>query len=90
MPKERKGYITEKNGRIIARITYTDNKRKRRELTRRAGDRREARKILKQLREEVTDTCARTLYWQGVLDINIARMVILDKSEFIVFTSVLG
>jgi integrase len=53
MPKERKGYITEKNGRIYARITYTDSRGKRRELTRKASDKREARKILKQLREEI-------------------------------------
>ncbi|HEX5082299.1 MAG TPA: tyrosine-type recombinase/integrase [Blastocatellia bacterium] len=53
MPKERKGYIAEKNGRIYARITYTDSQGKRRELTRRASDKREAKKLLKQLRDEI-------------------------------------
>jgi integrase len=53
MAKEQKGCVVERAGKLYVRITYHDSKGKRRELMRRASDKREARKILKQLREEI-------------------------------------
>lgn len=53
MAKDRSGFIIEKGGKIYARICYTDSTGKRRELKRRAEDRTEARKLLKQLREQL-------------------------------------
>jgi integrase len=49
MPKERTGSIVERDGRIYVRVSYTDAAGKKRELMRRAADRTDARKIIKQL-----------------------------------------
>lgn len=49
MGKERRGFVIEIEGRLYARICYTDSAGKRRELKRRAADRTEARKLLKEM-----------------------------------------
>jgi integrase len=49
MSNERKGFIVERNGRLYVRIQWTDNLGKRRELMRRAKDRKHARELKKQL-----------------------------------------
>ncbi len=55
--KDRTGFIVEKNGKTYARICYTDNSGKRRELMRLApGGKREAKKLLKQLCGELNKT----------------------------------
>jgi integrase len=53
MPKDRKGFVVKKQGKLYARICYTDEQGKSRELMRRAVDREDARRILKQLNEEL-------------------------------------
>jgi hypothetical protein len=49
MGKERKGSIVERAGKLYVRINYTDSLGKRRELMRRAQNKRHARKLKKQL-----------------------------------------
>jgi hypothetical protein len=49
MGKERTGFIVERNGRLYVRIQWTDQRGKRRELMRRATDRKHARELKKQL-----------------------------------------
>jgi integrase len=49
MAKERTGSITKRDGKIYARITYTDSQGKRHDLTRRAGDRKDAKRIIKEI-----------------------------------------
>lgn len=49
MSKEKRGCIVEKNGRLYVRIQYTDQLGKRRELMRRAQDRKHARQLQKEL-----------------------------------------
>src|SRR5262245_33376598 len=53
MSKERKGSIDERNGRLYVRINYTDGLGKRRELMRRAQDRKHARELKKPLVKEL-------------------------------------
>jgi integrase len=62
MARERKGSIkTRKNGSIWARVTFTDEVGKRREMMRRAETRTEARKIIKQLLAELDHSGDRVL-----------------------------
>jgi hypothetical protein len=49
MGKERKGSIVEKNGRLYVHVASTDSLGKRRELMRRARDRKHARELQKLL-----------------------------------------
>ena len=49
MGKERRGCIVEKNGRLYVRISYNDQLGKRRELMRRAKDKKHDRELKKQL-----------------------------------------
>lgn len=49
MARERTGTVIKRQGRIYARITYTGEDGKRHDLTRRATDRKDARKIIKEL-----------------------------------------
>ena len=56
MSKERRGCIVEKNGRIYVRVQYTDQLGKRRELMRRAADRKHARDLRKQLVKQLDST----------------------------------
>jgi hypothetical protein len=49
MAKEKKGSIVERAGKLYVRLSYTDQLGKRRELMRRAQDRKHARELQKQL-----------------------------------------
>lgn len=49
MSNERKGFIVERAGKLFVRIQWTDNLGKRRELMRRAKDRKHARELKKEL-----------------------------------------
>jgi hypothetical protein len=51
--RERKGFIAEKGGKLYVRACYTDNLGKKRELMRRAQDRKHARELKKQLLKEL-------------------------------------
>lgn len=53
MSKERRGCIVEKNGRLYVRLQYTDQLGRRRELMRRAQDRKHARQLQKELVKEL-------------------------------------
>lgn len=53
MARERTGFIVKRNGKIYARISYTDSEGKRHELMRRADDRAVAKKLLKRLIAEL-------------------------------------
>jgi integrase len=59
MPRERTGCVVKRKGKIWARISYTDENGKRRELLRVAVDRADARRKLKLLREELDHPTAR-------------------------------
>src|SRR5262245_25559 len=49
MANERKGFIVERDGRLYVRIQWTDNLGRRRELMRRAQDKKHARELKKEL-----------------------------------------
>lgn len=49
MGKERKGSIVERDGKFYVRVSYTDSLGKKRELMRRANDRKHARQLQKEL-----------------------------------------
>jgi integrase len=53
MGKDRTGFIVEIEGKLYARICYTDHAGNRKELKRRASDRTEAKKILKDLQAKL-------------------------------------
>jgi len=53
MPRERTGSIVKRDGKFYARITYTDSQGKRHDLTRRAIDRKDAKRIIKEVLEDV-------------------------------------
>ncbi|MDT5120662.1 MAG: hypothetical protein QOC96_144 [Acidobacteriota bacterium] len=55
MAKERSGYVFEKNGDWYARLTFTNQQGKRKDIKRKAGDRAEAKKLLKSLLRELED-----------------------------------
>ena len=49
MSKERKGCVVERAGKLYVRVAYTDSLGKRRELMRRAKDKKHDRELKKQL-----------------------------------------
>jgi len=49
MSKERKGCIVERAGKLYVRVAYTDQLGQRRELMRRARDKKHARQLQKEL-----------------------------------------
>jgi integrase len=49
MARERTGSIIKRDGKIYARLTYTDSAGKRHDLTRRAIDRKDAKRIIKEI-----------------------------------------
>lgn len=53
MARPRTGTITEKNGEISVRVSYTGSDGKRRELRRKAENRTHAKRLLEALQEEV-------------------------------------
>ena len=49
MGKQRKGSVVERGGRLYVRVAYTDQLGQRRELMRRARDKKHARQLQKEL-----------------------------------------
>lgn len=61
MPRERKGTLTKRNGKLYARVQFTDETGKRRDIWRRAEDKTQARQIIRQLLKEIESSTAATL-----------------------------
>lgn len=61
MPRQRTGSIVERDGKIYARVTYTDENGKRKDLWKIARTRTEAREISKKLLRELDDSGTRAL-----------------------------
>jgi integrase len=55
MAKERQGLVQIKNGKIYARVSYTDERGKRHHLMRRAENKTEAKQIIKKLLRDLED-----------------------------------
>jgi integrase len=74
MARERKGFIVVRDGRLYARITYTDSLGKRHDLMRRAETRTEAKNILRKLLRQFED--------RGEQSIEGDRMRFKDLAHF--------
>lgn len=61
MARERKGTIAKRNGRLYARVQFSDETGRRRELWRRAESRSHARQLIRELLREVETSTAATL-----------------------------
>ena len=61
MARERKGTITNRDGKLYARVQFTDETGKRRDLWRRAESRTHARQLIRQLLKEIESSTAATL-----------------------------
>jgi integrase len=73
MGRERTGSIIKLNGRFYARVTFTDSSGKRHDLRRRAIDRKEAKKIIKEI---LTD-----LETKGEKVVEVSKMTFNDLAE---------
>lgn len=74
MARERKGFIVSRNGRLYARVGYTDEKGARRDIVRRATNRTHARELIKDILRELDDRGAKTL--------NASRMTFADLAAY--------
>lgn len=74
MPRQRTGSIVERDSKIYARVTYKDERGKRKDLWRIAQTRTEARDIIKKLLRELDDNGSRTL--------NAARMTFEELADY--------
>jgi integrase len=61
MARERKGSIVNRDGKLFARIQFTDENGKRRDITRKVESRAHARQIIRQLLKEAEDCTAKQL-----------------------------
>lgn len=61
MPRERKGSILNRDGKLYARIQFTDENGKRRDITRKADSRAHARQIIRQLLKEIESSTPKQL-----------------------------
>jgi integrase len=61
MAKERSGYVFEKNGNWYARLTFTNEQGKRKDIKRLAVNKTEAKKLLKSLLHELEDKGSKTV-----------------------------
>ena len=61
MPRERKGSILNRDGKLYARVQFTDENGKRRDITRKAESRTHARQIIRQLLKEIESSTAKQL-----------------------------
>ncbi|MDQ2975814.1 MAG: tyrosine-type recombinase/integrase [Acidobacteriota bacterium] len=61
MGRQRRGSVVERKGKIYARVQFSDEQGRRRDIWRRADNRKEARSIAKQLLREVDDHGETTL-----------------------------
>jgi len=73
MGRERTGSIVKINKKIYARVTFTDSKGQRHDLRRRAVDRKDAKKIIKEILGE--------LEAKGERSIEVSRMTFNDLAE---------
>lgn len=74
MAKERSGYVYEKNGAWYARFTFTNEQGKRKDIKRKAGNRTEAKNILKSLLRELED--------KGCKSVEASRMTCNSVFDF--------
>lgn len=61
MPRERKGSILSRDGKLYARVQFTDESGKRRDITRKAESRTHARQIIRQLLKEIESSTPKQL-----------------------------
>lgn len=61
MARERKGSIVNRDGKLYARVQFTDENGKRRDITRKADSRSHARQIIRQLLKEVENSTPKHL-----------------------------
>ena len=61
MARERKGTITERNGKLYARVQFTDETGTRRDLWRKAENRTHARELIRQMLKEIENSTATSL-----------------------------
>jgi hypothetical protein len=61
MARERKGTITNRDGKLYARVQFTDENGRRRDLWRRAENRTHARQLIRVLLNEIENSTAATL-----------------------------
>ncbi len=61
MARERKGTITERNGKLYARVQFTDEAGQRRDLWRKADNRTHARQLIRELLKEIESSTAAVL-----------------------------
>jgi integrase len=61
MPRERKGSVVERDGKIYARIRFKDDSGKSRDFWRRVDSRKDARTVIRQMLKEVEDSNAKRL-----------------------------
>jgi len=75
MAKDRTGYVgKDKNGKWFARVTITDDTGKRRNIAKRAKDKRDARTVLKGI--------LRDLDAEGSQSVDLARLTFNDLADF--------
>ena len=56
MPRERKGFIRKRDGRIYACVQFRDERGNRRDMMRRAENRTHAREMIRSLLAEIDET----------------------------------
>ena len=61
MPRERKGSVVTKDGKLYARVRFKDGDGKQRDLWRKADSRTHARQIIRQLLKEIENAAPQQL-----------------------------
>lgn len=75
MAKDRTGYVgKDKNGKWFARVTITDDNGKRRNISKRAKDKRDAKKVLKGILRELDA--------EGSQSVDLARLTFNDLADY--------
>ncbi len=74
MAKDRSGYVFEKDGRWYARLTFTNERGKRKDIKRLAGNKTEAKKLLASLLRELEDS--------GSKMVEASRMTFKQLADF--------
>jgi len=72
--KDKTGYTYQENGRLYARLTYTDETGRRRNVKRRAHNTKQAKAILKDLQEQFEKG--------GTRAVDAERMTVNDLCDF--------
>jgi integrase len=76
MPRERKGSIVQRNGKLFARIRFKDENGKPRDIWRKADNRTHAREIIRQLLTEIENT--------GTRQIDAANMTFAELADYFI------